>query len=285
MTERGAALERELATALALAEAAAVPVMKLRGVAKQSAKAGGEPVTEADHAANAIILDGLRAAFPEDAILSEETPSDPMRLRASRVWIIDPIDGTREFIEGTDDFAVQIGLAIDGEIAVGVVYQCAAGRLFSAARGAGAFVEDPAKTGRARRRLVVSTVTDPADMRMTLSRWHRSKKHEVLRDVVRPKSLIPAGSIGVKMGLVALDLADVYFQPSKAVSEWDTAGPDVILREAGGAVTDLFGAPLRYNKPEPKHPQGVFASNGAAHAALVKLIDPTVRKLGFEPTR
>ena len=180
---------------------------------------------------------------------------------------------------------MQIGLAIDGVIAVGVVYQCAAGRLYSAARGGGAFVEDPAQPGRARRRLAVSRVSEPAKMRMTLSRWHRSKKHEVLRALIRPASLIPAGSVGVKMGLVAIDLADLYFQPSKSISEWDTAAPDVILREAGGAVTDLFGAPLRYNKPDPKHPQGVFASNGAAHGALVKLIDATIRSLGFEPAR
>jgi 3'-phosphoadenosine 5'-phosphosulfate (PAPS) 3'-phosphatase len=85
-------------------------------------------------------------------------------------------------------------------------------------------------------------------MKLTVSRWHKTKKHIAIQDVLRPKSVVPAGSIGVKMGLVAMGAVDCYLHPSTKTAEWDTSAPDVILREAGGAVTDFFGAPLLYNK-------------------------------------
>jgi 3'(2'), 5'-bisphosphate nucleotidase len=275
-------LSRELAFATSLAEEAAVAVMAARGTAKVTKKAGGEPVTAADLEANRIILAGLVREFPADAILSEETPSDSSRLRSSRVWIIDPIDGTREFIEGTDDFAVQIGLAVEGEPVLGVVFQCARRRLFLAAKGTGAWVEDPSVPGRARRALVPSAVTDPREMMLTVSRWHHSKKHDILAAALAPRGTLPAGSIGVKMGLVALSKADVYLHPSSKVAEWDSCGPDAILREAGGAVTDLFGAPLLYNQPDPHHPRGLAASNGRAHAAILARVSPVARSF-FSP--
>ena len=273
----------EIDAALELAVSAGRVVMEKRGRAAVKQKAGGEPVTEADLAANQIIVEGLASRFPADAILSEETVSDDSRLRASRVWIIDPIDGTREYIEGTEDFAVQIGLCVDGVPVVGVVNQAAAHRLYWAVAGEGAWLDDPRNTARKTRRLAVSSVSDPTKMKLTISRWHRSKKHAAIQEIVKPAELIPAGSIGVKMGLVAQAKADLYLHPSTRCAEWDTCGPDIVLREAGGAVTDFFGAPLRYNQPDPHHPIGVAASNAIAHASILKSHESTVRGFGFVP--
>ena len=276
-------LARETDAAIELAVAAGRLVLEKRGKAAVTHKAGGEPVTEADLAANHMIVDGLHARFPDDAILSEELVSDPVRLKTSRVWIIDPIDGTREYIDGTDDFAVQIGLAIDGNPVLGVVNQVARHRLFWGVAGQGAWLDDPRTDARRTRRLAVTSVADPTAMRLTLSRWHRSKKHAAIQAVVRPLSLLPAGSIGVKMGLVANADADLYLHPSTGCAEWDTCGPHVVLREAGGSVTDFFGQPLLYNQPDPHHPLGVAASNGAAHAEILRMLEPTVRGFGFVP--
>lgn len=276
-------LSREIEVALELAIAAGEVVLAKRGKASVKQKAGGEPVTEADLAANHLIVDGLQAKFPGDFVLSEELAADPKRLQASRVWIVDPIDGTREYIDGTADFAVQIGLAIDGVTVAGVVNQVAQHRLFWATQGGGAFLDDPRRSDRRTRRLSVTSTADPHEMKLTVSRWHRSKKHEAIQKVLRPKAVVPAGSIGVKMGLVAMGAVDCYLHPSNKTAEWDTSAPDVILREAGGVVTDFFGAPLLYNKPEPHHPQGVAATNGKAHAAILASLDTTVRGFGFTP--
>lgn len=276
-------LSKEIDVALALAVEAGRIVMAKRGTASVKQKAGGEPVTEADLAANHLIVDGLRDAFPADFVLSEELAADPDRLKASRVWIVDPIDGTREYIDGTNDFAVQIGLAIDGVTVAGVVNQVAQHRLFWATQGGGAFLDDPRNDARRTRRLAVTAVTDPREMKLTVSRWHRSRKHEAIHGVLRPKSVVPAGSIGVKMGLVAMGAVDCYLHPSTMTAEWDTSAPEVILREAGGAVTDFFGAPLLYNKPDPHHPQGVAATNGKAHAEILTSLDATMRGFGFTP--
>lgn len=275
-------LSQELETAIQLARAAGDAVMNVRGTAEVTMKAGGEPVTAADLAANHIIVDGLKSAFPRDCVLSEELVSDPVRLKASRVWIVDPIDGTREYIDGTDDFAVQIGLAVDGVPVLGVVNQVAASRLYLAVAGGGAFLADPAKP-KHRERIRVSGVDDPRGMRLTVSRFHKSRKHGALQAIVKPKQIVPAGSIGVKMGLVARGVVDLYLHPSHQTAEWDTCGPDVILREAGGAVTDFFGQPLLYNKPDPHHPQGVAASNGAIHTQILAMVEETVRGFGFAP--
>lgn len=276
-------LSKELDAALELAISAGKIVLEKRGTAEVTKKAGGEPVTEADLAANRLIVAGLHDRFPQDAVLSEELVSDPVRLKARRVWIIDPIDGTREYIDGTTDFAVQIGLSIDGVPVLGAVNQAATHRLFWSVLGQGAWLDDPRTTARRTRRLQVTAVTDPAQMRLTVSRWHRSKKHTAIQDIVRPREVIPAGSIGVKMGLVSNAEADLYLHPSTRCAEWDTCGPDAILREAGGSVTDFFGMPLLYNQPDPHHALGVAASNGAAHAAILRMLDQTVRNFGFLP--
>ena len=276
-------LEQELAVAVALAEEAGRIVMAHRGTAKISAKAGGEPVTEADLAANDVITRGLEKSFPQVPILSEETPADPKRHGAERIWVIDPIDGTREYISGTEDFAIQIGIAERGRSVLGVVYQVAKRRLYWSVEGEGAWLDDPGVEGRARQRLKVTDVADPHQMRMVLSRWHRSKKHTAIAEAVKPARLKPAGSIGVKMCMIALGKAELYLHPSRGTSEWDTCAPDVILREAGGAVTDMFGAPLRYDREIPLHPAGLACSNGKAHAAILATIDPVVRGFGFAP--
>src|SRR5689334_22837118 len=135
-------MENELSIAKSLAlEAGSVLLNHYRQSVTVDWKAPGDPVTIADREANLLIVSGLAREFPKHAILSEEAPDDLHRLSASHVWMVDPMDGTREFIERRDEFAVQIGLVVDGVPVLGVVYQPTAKKLYYGARGMGAFLE------------------------------------------------------------------------------------------------------------------------------------------------
>ena len=133
-------LEHELDVAMNLARRAGDVIMQYyhTGVAVDR-KNGDEPVTAADRAADDLIVTGLRVEFPGDGLLTEESEDDPSRLEKDRVWIVDPLDGTTEFIDETGEFAVQIALAIFGQPMVGVVYQPTSKQLFYAVRGQGAY--------------------------------------------------------------------------------------------------------------------------------------------------
>src|SRR6185369_3466017 len=153
-------MHKELETAKALAIRAGAILLEHYERPRVSWKGPGNPVTDADCAANSFIVRELRQLFPEDGILSEEEKDDASRLTKSRVWIVDPLDGTAEFIDHRDEFSVMIGLAIDGAACLGVVYQPPLEKLYYAALGAGAFVVDSGATNR----LQVSAESNPDAM-------------------------------------------------------------------------------------------------------------------------
>src|SRR2546421_16197 len=136
-----------------------------------------EPVTQADRLANDLIVHAIRREFPDDGILAEESVDTDRRLRKSRVWMIDPLDGTNGFIDGNGDFAVQIGLAQDGDCVLGVVFQPLTGVLYRAVRGQGTWIERP---GSAPEKARVSDHTEISTMRLAASRSHRSPRMDVV---------------------------------------------------------------------------------------------------------
>jgi 3'(2'), 5'-bisphosphate nucleotidase len=232
-------------------------------------------VTRADREASEAIVRGLRAAFPGDVVVSEEAADDRRRLEPDqRVWFVDPIDGTRDFIKGRHGFSVMIGLAIGGRPRSGVVYQPMGDRLFTAAPGAGAWLHAEG----ARRRLRCSTTTDLGALRLVASRSHRTPEIDAVKSALGIADEMNIGSVGLKLGLIALDERDLYVNPSSKSSAWDTCAPEAILVEAGGRITDLFGEPLRYDVPELKNDRGLLASNGPAHDALVAKLAPLFRR-------
>ena len=275
--------QRELETAIWVAREAGRKVLeyyRLEIVAEE--KLGidnfSEPVTVADRASSRIIVDGLKAAFPDDFVLSEEEADAPRkRTETSRVWITDPIDGTWGFIKKDGDFAVQIGLAIDGQPAVGVVFLPAHDRLYYAAKGSGSFlIKDSGEPVR----LQASDNVDFAAMNLAVSRNHRSPK---ISRIIREFGLrreIQRGSVGLKVGLVAEAVCDLYIHLSPRTKFWDTCGPQVILEEAGGRVTDLFGEPIQYELEDVQNHGGIVAANGAAHARIIERLRPILETFG-----
>lgn len=240
-------------------------------------KAGNEPVTAADHAANRHLVAGLQRAFPSDGILSEEAHDDLGRRERRRVWIVDPLDGTREFINRIDEFSIMVGLAIEGVAALGVVYQPVADLLY---RGAPGLLAEMVQNGVVQP-LAVSHVADSTQMRLVASRSHRDPLVNAVRGQLGITQDQPSGSVGLKVGLLASGLCDLYIHPAPGLKEWDTCAPDAILRAAGGAIGDVWGRPLRYNQVDVRQRQGLAASNGAIHGHIVAVAAAAAEAAGY----
>jgi len=239
-----------------------------------------EEVTAADREANDLIVRRLAIEFPDDGILAEESKDTKRRLDKNRVWLIDPMDGTKNFIQRDGDFAVQIGLAINGESVLGVVYQPSRDILYRASRGAGSWIETSEKSAQ---RMSVSNRTDPSQMVLASSRSHRSPRMERVVAAFGFKNEVRRGSVGVKIGLITEQQADLYLHLSPSTKQWDTCAPQIILEEAGGRLTDLFGQPLRYNGVRVDNRNGIVATNGAAQEMVIEKLQPLLRELGRVP--
>jgi len=229
-------------------------------------KSPGDPVTRADREASDFIVGKLRRLFPDDGILSEEMPDQASRLSRSRVWMVDPMDGTREFIAGREEFAVMIGLVTASRPTLGVIYHPSADKLYVASRGNGAFLENEGRRGP----LHVSSESVASRMVIAVSRSHRSARVDRIAAQVGITEQIRLGSVGLKVGLMCEGRAHLYIHAGNQTHLWDTCAPEAILLEAGGNLTDLAGKPLAYSGPQLRNPNGVIASNGVVHARVVR---------------
>jgi len=185
---------------------------------------------------------------------------------------VDPLDGTSEFLSGNGEFSIMIGLAADGEPALGVVYCPATDLLYAASRDNGAWRETSGT------RAVLRAPTERAHgLRLVGSRSHPDPLLERMRVALGIHDVEAHGSVGIKCALIAEGRRDVYIHPVPYLNEWDTCAPEVILREAGGTVTDCHGDPLRYNKPDPRQPHGILATAPGVHDEVLRVIGPLYR--------
>lgn len=278
-------LERELRVARELARTAGAVLLEHYNSAflveqKINALQEMEEVTAADREANDLIVRRLAMEFPSDGILAEESKDTERRLAKDRVWLIDPMDGTKNFIQRDGDFAVQIGLAISGKSMLGVVYQPVRDVLYRAVHGDGAWIEERNKTPA---QMFVSTRTKANEMILASSRSHRSPRMERVVSSFGFRQEMRRGSVGVKIGLIAEQQADLYLHLSPSTKQWDTCAPQIILEEAGGHVTDLFGQPLRYNGVRVDNRNGIVATNRAAHEMVIEKLAPLLEEFGRVP--
>jgi myo-inositol-1(or 4)-monophosphatase len=218
-------------------------------------KRPGDPVTEADLAVDAALRDMLPA--PGEGWLSEETADDPARLACSRVWIVDPLDGTREFIEGIPEWSVCIGLVEDGAPVAGGIANPATGEVVLGAVGLGVTLDG-----------VPCRVRDEValDAAEVLASRSECRRGEWAREAATPMRVRPVGSVGYKLALVAAGRADATWTRVPK-SEWDVAAGAALVLAAGGEVwLPGAGAP-RFNQPRPRF-SGLVASSGALAPAL-----------------
>ncbi len=232
-------------------------------------KDDASPVTTADLEANEILVRLLCAAFPDDAVVSEEAPDDGARASRARVWFVDPLDGTRDFVGRTGDFAVHIGLCIDGTPRLGVVYVPVADEMYWACAGQGAAYRGAA----GERSLRVSPVSALTDFRVAIGRTHVPPNVQRFLDARGSNGQIRRVGASVKLMALARGDLELCLWLHAAEKAWDTCAPEVIVREAGGAMTDVDGNRLVYGEGL-RHLRGVVASNGHNHEAAADSVRP-----------
>lgn len=262
-------LNKALETAKTLAQAAGQAIMRVYtsrdfGVTEKKEDGRKSELTRADLAANDIIVQGLNAAFPDIPVLTEEEKDDKKRLKADWLWIVDPLDGTKEFILQNGEFTANIGLVHQGRPVLGAVFVPVTDELFHACQGQGAFY---AKEGRPLR-IHSSDRNRLSEMTLMRSRSHAAEKDRKLVESYQFGELIASGS-SVKGCRVAQGLADIYYRFGP-VHEWDICAMNAVLDQAGAILTDFDGNPVSYNQPKPRLP-GFVASNNTLHAELVRM--------------
>lgn len=230
-------------------------------------------LTTADKESNNFIIKELKKEFPGDFILAEESENYKIDY-SKRVWMVDPLDGTKNFVHHGNGFSVMIGLCINGVLELGVVYAPVKKILYYAEKGKGAYKE----TKRGRFKLKVGHVSDLKNARLVVRDTHGESKPEErpldkVIELIKVKERIPAVSIGLKFGLIAEDKADINVMTNSRGSKWDTCAPQIILEEAGGLVTDLNGNPLNYKQVSLRWENFFIGSNDSIlHNKMIKEI-------------
>jgi 3'(2'), 5'-bisphosphate nucleotidase len=218
-------------------------------------KDGEEPVTAADRQSDLHIISELRSRHPHDRILSEEHGLNEPPAFNNRVWFIDPIDGTSEFIKRSGEFAIQIGLAVGGSLDFGLVYQPIGRNLYVAARGEGCWWYNPASGWQ---RLQISP--RGSNLRLAVSRSHPCPLGRSVHEKLSGTGVFACGGVGLKLMAMARGLADYYINSSNKTKAWDIAAPEILFVEAGGQVSDLAGGAFSYDPADFRHRNGLLAA-------------------------
>ena len=230
-----------------------------RGDYQIGSKGKDNPVTEADLEADRALKRLLHDPFPEYGWLSEETADSEARLKCRRVWIVDPLDGTKEFIQGIPEFCVAVALVEEGHPVLGVTYNPITREMFWSARGMGCHLNTEAV------RVTRTRVLRRANVLASRSETARGE-WEVFHGRLK---VSPTGSVAYKLALVAAGKGDATFTRSPK-SEWDIASGAALLAEAGGTMTDFHGTMIRFNQRRVKV-AGMIADNTVLHEQLVKI--------------
>ena len=255
-------LDRARFARAAAVRAAAIVRPMQKGIETREKSEGRGPVTEADLASERSILAELHEQFPNDPVVSEESRAAAQDT-AGPVWCVDPLDGTREYSQGRHDYAVMIGLLLDGVPVVGAVALPGDDSVVWGAQGHGAFVDDTPVT--------VEPVELLADATVIHSRSHISPTLAGVLEALGPKKSVAAGSAGYKAAQLITGVAHVYIHPSRGTQWWDSVAPAAIVLAAGGLFADADGNPIRYDG-ELEHMSGLlFAVPGIETDLRAKL--------------
>ncbi|MEZ4530419.1 MAG: 3'(2'),5'-bisphosphate nucleotidase CysQ [Thermomicrobiales bacterium] len=274
--------ELDVAKAAASAAGAAVMEFYVEQSAEKYVKKDGSVVTDADLAADSIIRSTILNAFPNDALLTEEGADDEARLSNERVWIVDPIDGTNQFVERTGEFDMLIALIVDGRPVVAVTYQPTEDMLLSAVAGHGATIERNGASAPLR----LTPLSQETPPRLMTSVWLGYPENFPFfeRMAIRmgaPAPLVSTTGISLRRIMPGTQQADavIGYKLGRTIEEqtfaweWDFAAPDLIIQEAGGKMTDLHGHLHRYNKRVPRNERGViFSVDPITNARVVDAI-------------
>ena len=258
--------QRLVALIVALAQRAGAAVMKVYSQAEFATtyKESGSPLTAADVASHDLISEELGRITPSVPVLSEESKTVPYDVRRQwrTFWLVDPLDGTKEFIQRNGEFTVNIALIEEGRPVLGVVHAPALDATYFAVHGLGAFKQST----RSGTRLIGVRPYEPAGLKVVVSRSHPSDALRKLLDRIGPLECIAMGS-SLKICVVAEGEADLYPRLGPTM-EWDTAAAQCVVEVAGGTIMDLSGQSLRYNKPDLHNPDFVVSGSSGLSSRL-----------------
>ncbi len=239
-------------------------------------------VTRADMEINQRIVAALSEVFPNDAIIAEETAeeitSGNLHRQTRRCWYIDPVDGTREFANGDDTWAIHIGLCIDGRPVLGVVHEPAQDRVNWGVLDpeTGASLAARYQIGDGPSRPLTPTSRGTHELRLVSSKSHSSPRTlEIMRVLgIAPEDNLRVGSVGVKVSAIARGDAEAYVHPKTGTKLWDSCAPHAVLAAAGGTMTDVTGRPLDYLGSSLVNTRGLLATHGPHHDAILQRLKP-----------
>ncbi len=249
-------MERELATLVEAIRNAGTKVRELvRAGFEVQTKSDHSPVTTVDHAVNRILHEMQRQEFPQDGWLSEESPDDPARLTNQRVWIVDPIDGTKALVNRMPEFCISAALIERGTPIVAAILNPSTDELFTAVRGGGLFLNGTRVTPSPTHAFDPAIMVSAGEFR--IGRW------SILAETVRCR---PMYSIANALALVAAGRVQAAFT-IEPENEWDLAAGVLLIEESGGAISDAEGKPFAFNQPIPRF-RGVIAVAATADKGL-----------------
>lgn len=222
------------------------------------------PVTEADLVSNEIIIRSLeKYRWP---VLSEESKIEIDK--KNKFWVVDPLDGTLDFIQKTGEFSIMIGLVENNKPILGVVYQPSKDKMYYAQLDKGSYLNERGQITSLR----VSKNKILSKCRIVFSRNHLGPKDLAIAKAMGIENIVRSGSNGIKIGLIAENKADIFFNLTDKMGKWDSCAPEIILKEAGGDLTDIEGSNINYNEKILKNKKGILASNKIIHKKLISYL-------------
>jgi 3'(2'), 5'-bisphosphate nucleotidase len=221
------------------------------------------PITKADLQSNEIIKQALSSSGHH--ILSEEDADESSRLGQEKIWIVDPLDGTSDFVNRTGEFTIMIALVQNKVPILGVISRPTTNTIFLAQKGSGAFKLEGDRWSR----LQVSQTRDLAQSRAVGSRFHLTEQEKEFFKKLGVASFESRGS-SLKVAEICQGLADLYLTTSNKIKQWDTCASHCLITESGGKITDMFGSPVLYNTEKLNHENGLIVTNGLVHEEIIR---------------
>ena len=224
------------------------------------------PVTDADKAADKYLRTKLTTAFPDYGWFSEETKDSNERLKKERVWIVDPLDGTTDFVNRTGEFTIMVGLVEKQKSILGLIYWPIKKKMYLAESGKGAFRHDEEWE-----KIEVSMMSEIQNCHALVSRHHLSEKEKKLLDEMEISVVTNIGS-SLKVTEIASGDAEIYMTTTNKMKQLDTCASNCIISEAGGKMTDISGKEMLYNTESVNHENGILVTNGLIHQDALNAI-------------
>jgi len=253
----------ELDVAIEAAYEAGVSILEIyKSKYKTFTKTDNSPITEADLKSNEVIKSIL--AKTNHKILSEEDRDDQRRLSEKIIWIVDPLDGTSDFIDKTGEFTVMIALIKNKKPIIGVIGWPTEKIIFAAQKGSGAFKFSKGKWSE----ISVTKVSELSKCKVVGSRHHLSEKEKIFIKKLGIKDFTSIGS-SLKVGKISSGEAEAYITTTDKMKEWDSAASYCLVFEAGGKMTDMSGNDITYNNKIVNHANGILVTNGLIHDKIL----------------